>query len=72
MYISSQHNTTYQSEERHRQLLDAVKATGECFIINTKLSGKIVIRMACGGIEQTKADVLRAYNVISGELRKLK
>ena len=53
------------------QLLDAVKATGKCFIIHTKLSGRIAIRVACGGIEQTEADVTCAYEVIRAELARL-
>lgn len=60
-----------QGEDKQQELLDAVKKTGECFIIHTKLSGKIAIRVACGGIEQSKEDVLGAYTIISRELRKL-
>ena len=51
-------------EDDQRRLLEAIKETGDCFIIHTKLSGRIVLRFACGGIEQTKADVTRAYGVI--------
>ena len=66
-----------RGEEDQRRLLDAVKATGKCFIIHTKLDldgsgkGQIVIRVACGGIEQTKEDVKKCYDVINGELQKL-
>ncbi len=41
-----------------------MKATGECFIIHTKLGDKIVLRFACGGIEQTKEDVQKGFSVI--------
>ena len=61
-----------RGEADQQRLLDAVKATGEAFIIHTKLGGKIVIRVACGGVEQTKDDVLGCYKVISRELKKLK
>ncbi|GMI02927.1 hypothetical protein TrVE_jg10432 [Triparma verrucosa] len=61
-----------RGEADQQRLLDAVKATGKAFIIHTKLGGKIVIRVACGGVEQTKDDVLGCYEVISRELKKLK
>ena len=59
-------------EERQLLLLEAVKATGRCFIIHTKLSGKVVLRFACGGIEQTEADVRAAFAVIASQLEALK
>jgi len=49
------------------KLLDAVKATGKCFIIHTKLGGRVVIRLACGGMEQTMEDVAAAWSVIQKE-----
>ncbi|GMH84070.1 hypothetical protein TL16_g09807 [Triparma laevis f. inornata] len=61
-----------RGEEDQQRLLDAVKARGEAFVIHTKLDGRIVIRVACGGVEQTKEDVLGCYNVISRELRRIK
>ena len=51
-------------EDDQRRLLDAVKGTGECFIIHTKLGDRMVLRFACGGIEQTKSDVFSAFQVI--------
>jgi aromatic-L-amino-acid decarboxylase len=56
-----------QPEEVQKELLDRVKATGDCFIIHTKLSGRIVLRFACGGIEQSREDVLRGWTVIKRE-----
>ena len=53
-------------------LLDAVKSTGKCFIIHTKLDGKMVLRFACGGIEQTLDDVTKAFNVIVEVAKRLK
>lgn len=60
-----------QGEDMQRQLLDNVKATGECFIIHTKLDGKIVLRFACGGLEQSKKDVHSAWLIIKREADKL-
>jgi len=54
-----------EGDSTQQQLLQAVKQTGKCFIIHTKLSGAVVLRFACGGIEQTEADVLDAWQVIS-------
>jgi len=43
-----------RGEEDQQRLLDAVKATGECFIIHTKLEGKIVLRLGdrAGGVRR--------------------
>ena len=58
-------NTTVEegNEVQHRLLRD-LKQTGKCFVIHTKLGGEVVIRMACGGIEQTEDDIMFAWNVI--------
>jgi aromatic-L-amino-acid decarboxylase len=61
-----------RGEEDQKLLLEAVKATGDCFIIHTKLRGKIVLRLACGGLEQSEADVDYAFDVIKGVAQKLK
>jgi glutamate/tyrosine decarboxylase-like PLP-dependent enzyme len=51
-------------------LLEIIKATGECFIIHTKLGDKVVMRFACGGMEQTKNDVFQGFSVILRETTK--
>lgn len=58
-------------ETDQQRLLDAVKSSGDCFIIHTKLEGRIALRLACGGMEQTPADVYGAYQVILREARKI-
>ncbi|GMI28291.1 hypothetical protein TrCOL_g13058 [Triparma columacea] len=60
-----------RSEEDQKKLLDAVKATGDCFIIHTKLDGKIVIRVACGGIEQDEEDIDYCFSVMTKSARAL-
>ena len=60
-----------RSEAEHKLFLKELKQTGDCFIIHTKLGGKIVLRIACGGIEQTEDDVINAWNVISKLAYKL-
>lgn len=54
-----------QGNEAQQRLLQGVKATGLCFIIHTKLGGEVVLRLACGGVEQCADDVRRAWAVIS-------
>ena len=53
-----------RGEEDQQSLLDAIKATGDCFLIHTKLEGRIAIRLAAGGIEQQESDIEGAYRVI--------
>ena len=53
------------NETQHKLFLQELKQTGDCFIIHTKLGGKIVLRIACGGIEQTEEDIINAWKVIS-------
>jgi len=60
-----------KGEEDQKVLLDAVKATGDCFLIHTKLRGKIVLRLACGGLEQDGGDIEYAYGVIRRVLDEL-
>lgn len=60
-----------KSEEIQRGLLERVKASGDCFIIHTKLSGLFVLRFACGGIEQSKEDVYKGWCVIKREAEEL-
>lgn len=54
-----------RSEDDQMAFLNDVKATGKCFIIHTKLGGKIAMRFACGGVEQSESDVRRAFDVIA-------
>ena len=60
-----------RSNEDQHALLRAVKATGKCFVIHTKLGGRVVLRMACGGAEQTPAHVEAAWDVIEAEAERL-
>ena len=53
-----------KSNEEQREFLEAVKDSGECFIIHTKLGDEVVLRFACGGLEQTEDDIRNAFKVI--------
>lgn len=59
------------NETQHKLFLQELKQTGDCFIIHTKLGGKIVLRIACGGIEQTEEDIINAWEVISKTAYKM-
>lgn len=50
--------------EIQHELLRDIKKTGECFVIHTKLGGEVVIRMACGGLEQSEEDIKAAWSII--------
>lgn len=50
------------------QFLDHVNAGGECFIIHTKVSGQVVLRIACGGLEQSTADIDGFWKVLKRKL----
>jgi len=59
------------SEDQNQQLLDNVNNTGKIFLIHTKLSGKIVLRLAVGGHEQCEADVASAWDIIQQQAESL-
>lgn len=50
------------------QFLDHINAGGECFIIHTKVSGNVVLRIACGGLEQSTADIDAFWGVLRAKL----
>ena len=53
-----------KNNDSQKCFIEAIKSSGDCFIIHTKLSDDIVLRFACGGIEQSENDVLKAWSVI--------
>lgn len=60
-----------RSEEDQKKLLDAVKSTGDCFIIHTKLDDRVALRFACGGLEQSMQDVAQGFSVILAQAKKM-
>lgn len=60
-----------RSEDDQKRLLENIKATGDCFIIHTKLADKMVLRFACGGLEQSKEDVYNAFKLIMRVAREV-
>jgi len=53
------------------ELLQAVNAAG-IFIIHSKLGGRKILRFACGGLEQSEADVDNGFDVIKAEAERLR
>jgi aromatic-L-amino-acid decarboxylase len=55
------------SDERNRELLERVNASGEIFISHAELNGRYVLRLAVGQQRTTEDDVQRAWDVLRRE-----
>ena len=55
------------SDEENERLLERVNASGEIFIVHTKLDGRYVLRLAIGNARTTEDDVRRAWEVLNRE-----
>jgi aromatic-L-amino-acid decarboxylase len=55
------------SDERNRELLERVNATGEILISHAVLAGRYVLRLAVGNVRTTEDDVKRAWEVLRRE-----
>ncbi len=55
------------SDERNRELLERVNATGEIFISGCVLKGRYALRLAVGNMRTTEDDVRRAWDVLRRE-----
>ena len=55
------------SDEDNERLLERVNASGEIFIVHTKLDGRYVLRLAVGNAWTTEDDVRRAWEVLNRE-----
>jgi aromatic-L-amino-acid/L-tryptophan decarboxylase len=58
-------------DERNRELLECVNATGEIFISHAVLNGRYVLRLAVGQMSTTEEDVRRASEVLQAEAGRL-
>jgi aromatic-L-amino-acid decarboxylase len=52
-------------------LLEAVNATGECFLSHTKLDGKFTMRLAIGNLRTTERHVARAWELLRQHAARL-
>jgi aromatic-L-amino-acid/L-tryptophan decarboxylase len=52
------------SDEANRALLERVNASGECFLSNTTLCGRFVLRLAIGNMGTTREHVMRAWELV--------
>jgi aromatic-L-amino-acid decarboxylase len=57
------------TDEENEALLDRVNASGEVFLSGTRLSGRFVLRLACGNARQTEDDVRVAWEVLCRSAR---
>jgi aromatic-L-amino-acid/L-tryptophan decarboxylase len=58
-------------DERNRELLERVNASGEIFISHCVLNGRYVLRLAVGQMSTTEDDVRRAWEVLVREASRL-
>jgi aromatic-L-amino-acid/L-tryptophan decarboxylase len=58
-------------DERSRQLLERVNASGEMFISHAALGGRYVLRLAIGQMSTGEADVRHAWNVLRATAAQL-
>jgi aromatic-L-amino-acid decarboxylase len=58
-------------DDRNRELLDRVNASGEMFISHAVLHDRYVLRLAIGGLRTTEADVAQAWDVLRREAAAL-
>jgi aromatic-L-amino-acid/L-tryptophan decarboxylase len=58
-------------DERNRELLERVNATGEIFISACALDGRYVLRLAVGNMRTTEEDVAQAWKVLRREAAHL-
>ena len=59
------------ADERNRELLTRVNASGEIFISHAVLNARYVLRLAVGNIHTTEEDVRRAWEVLRREAAEL-
>jgi aromatic-L-amino-acid decarboxylase len=52
------------SDERNRELLESINATGYAFLTGTTLNGKFVLRVAIGNIATTSEDIASTWSKI--------
>lgn len=61
---STDETATAYLDQLNSALLDAVNATGECFLSHTRLGGRFVLRLAIGNIRTTDRHVARAWELL--------
>ena len=51
---------------KNARTVEAINATGETYLMQTKLKGRIVMRLGLGNILTTEDHVRRAWEIIQG------
>jgi aromatic-L-amino-acid decarboxylase len=55
----------------NERVMNAVNSTGEAFLSHTKLGGVFTLRLAVGNIRTTEEHVLRAWQLLNEQLKRL-
>jgi len=55
----------------NESLIEAINREGEIFVSHTRLRGKFTIRLAIGNIKTTRADIVKAWDIIRRESARL-
>jgi aromatic-L-amino-acid decarboxylase len=53
------------------RLLDAVNATGECFLSHTRVNGRFSLRLAVGNLRTEERHVRRAWEILEEKIRSM-
>ncbi|HET8980228.1 MAG TPA: pyridoxal-dependent decarboxylase, partial [Solirubrobacteraceae bacterium] len=59
------------SDDRNRELLERVNASGEAFLSHAVLGGRYVLRLAVGQMSTTEDDVRRTWDVLRSQLAQI-
>ena len=63
--------TEEEVDSFHRQLVEAVRKTGEAYLTHTKLNGRIAIRLAVGNVLTTERHLRIVYELSRREAASL-
>ena len=53
-----------QDSENTKKLLNLINADGECYLTQTMIDKKFVIRVSVGTFETTREDVMAVYRIV--------
>jgi aromatic-L-amino-acid decarboxylase len=53
-----------ESDRRNAQIVEAINAAGEAYLMQTKLRGRIVMRLGLGNVLTTEAHVRRVWDIV--------
>ena len=60
-----------RTDEHNLALVNAINDDGRIYLTQTRVDGRVAIRFQAGQFETTEADVDTAFDVITGDSRRL-